>query len=201
MNLPPLITFPDRHLKGIDGVRSDGQPFRNDGRPFAGGMVSPPTAWIDHYDSDAHCVAYSCDGATVGSVHPRLRKCAAGSLHRAGATVHLRWGIIDADREQHEPWPNPHAQWPAVLSWIRSAPLCATAGVYMTRCGIRLIWPLDPPIPVDKCAGHLAGLYSRLRAMGIPADVACMDWTRLFRLPFVRRDGTDQRLPLDIPWI
>src|SRR5262249_55882197 len=72
----------------------------------------------------------------------------------------------------------------------------APAFVYRTRGGYRIVLHLDQPHTIKNaadgfawkalyraCASHLAERY------GIVADPNCADWTRLFRLPHVTRDG------------
>jgi len=68
---------------------------------------------------------------------------------------------------------------------------------YMTAHGCRLVYVLTEPVPVEGPRGLpdlLAGLICQAHMVGPMADLACSDWTRLFRLPRVMRNGapTDQ---------
>ncbi len=62
--------------------------------------------------------------------------------------------------------------------------------VYPTRGGYRLLWRLPAPQRTRGWWRHVkAWLLYLDAAFGIVADPKCTDWTRLYRLPLVRRDG------------
>lgn len=61
--------------------------------------------------------------------------------------------------------------------------------VYTTKHGARYIHVLDDGMPVDEAEAYIRGLSEQYRAAGVIMDPACDDWTRLFRLPKVMRDG------------
>jgi hypothetical protein len=69
---------------------------------------------------------------------------------------------------------------------------------YSTKGGLRLIWQLSKPFPIATPADatlwsayYLAMLEWLRSKYGIIGDPSCKDFTRLFRLPRVRRDGVD----------
>ena len=72
----------------------------------------------------------------------------------------------------------------------------ATCGVYHTLHGRHIVQPLAQPIPVAKAEPYLRRWLLGLESAGLAVDWACRDWTRHFRLPHVRSNGTDYRSPL-----
>lgn len=64
--------------------------------------------------------------------------------------------------------------------------------IYTTRGGLRVVYVLDKPIPVDEFEQLYRGVLAVFTQHGIRFDPACADWTRLFRLPRVTRDGVPQ---------
>lgn len=61
--------------------------------------------------------------------------------------------------------------------------------IYTTKHGARYIHVLAEGVPVDVAEGYIRGLAEVYRAAGVVMDPACFDWSRLFRLPKVLRDG------------
>ncbi len=69
---------------------------------------------------------------------------------------------------------------------------------YQTRGGWRVVFREDFPIANESDAKlwseqYILRLGYLARAFGIVADPKCRDWTRIFRLPFVVRDGVPQQ--------
>ena len=67
---------------------------------------------------------------------------------------------------------------------------------YTTAKGMRLVWFLSEPVPVDGPGGLedlLGGLIATCVQAGLNVDPTCRDWTRIFRLPRVRRE--DEKVP------
>lgn len=60
---------------------------------------------------------------------------------------------------------------------------------YTTLHGARLVYVLERAIPVDQAALMHKGIVRHFQDKGLLLDRACSDWTRLFRLPKVQRDG------------
>jgi hypothetical protein len=71
-----------------------------------------------------------------------------------------------------------------------------TPGYYQTNNGYRLLWveptPLTPAAHEESYPAFLDWLE---KTYGIVGDPTCRNWTRLFRLPFVVRDGEVVDLP------
>lgn len=73
---------------------------------------------------------------------------------------------------------------------------------YRSAGGYRLVWSLSQPIVIDSRdtdeawkRRYLEGLAYLSAHFNIDGDAACSDWTRLFRLPRVKRDRVQQRWP------
>jgi hypothetical protein len=71
---------------------------------------------------------------------------------------------------------------------------------YETRGGGRIVYLLPKPFRIEflGSARQWKQMYAIClayveRCFGIEADPACSDWTRLYRLPFVVRDGESER--------
>lgn len=65
---------------------------------------------------------------------------------------------------------------------------------YTTKGGARLVWKLQQSIPVDEAEPYIRGLIEFIapyfpQGCGFDLDKNCWDWTRVFRLPQVTRDG------------
>ncbi|HET7539994.1 MAG TPA: virulence-associated E family protein [Polyangiaceae bacterium] len=139
------------------------------------------------YDSDAHFVAYEADR--------RLNTQALGAC-----PVKMVLFVVDVDAPNHVV---PSAEW-RQTERAKVARLRAIAPgffAFETLHGYRLVWRLDEPQELTSAAE--AALWSQIyrgwlawleRETGIVGDEKCADWTRLYRLPFVRRDNEDQRL-------
>jgi len=140
------------------------------------------------YDCDAHFVPYVSD-----------RRLNTQAIGKCRATMTLF--VVDVDAPNHAP---PTPEWRATeREKVRRLETIAP-GYYAfeTRGGYRLVWLLSEPQDLDSPAD--AALWPRVycawlawleREAGIVGDASCADWTRCYRLPFVRRDGEDQRLP------
>jgi hypothetical protein len=60
--------------------------------------------------------------------------------------------------------------------------------VYTTRHGVRIIYDLVEPLPVDNAEKRYISMIKEFKRHGLLMDAACKDWTRRFRLPKVVRD-------------
>ncbi len=93
--------------------------------------------------------------------------------------------------------------WAAEASKVRAAFTDQPGYAYSTRGGYRLVWSLAQPFvirtPLEHAvwkATYLARLELLRTRYGIVADRACKDFTRLYRLPRVLRDGERTALTL-----
>lgn len=82
-----------------------------------------------------------------------------------------------------------------VATFLRDHP---SAVAYDTRGGYRLVLPIEPWRLSDAAEWRLRSvcwLASLHRRYGVLADPTCRDWTRVYRLPDVLRDG-ERRAPM-----
>lgn len=145
--------------------------------------------------TDAMAVAYQ---AVEADHFPRLNVSALPVLQEMGYEPELHWAIFDVDNEDHEPWPSPDDAERALSDAFDTLPvsLADAAGGYTTRAGFRLLWKLDPPLPVGLANSFLRKLGREVTKAGVPVDPTSYEWTRLMRLPRAKRDG----VVLD-PWV
>jgi hypothetical protein len=139
------------------------------------------------YSTDAHLVTYVVPGATR---QPRINK--PGLPYFDGFP---KTGVFfcDLDNPAHGEW-TPEL-YEAALARYRSIEILQTAGIYHTAHGARVVQPIVRPVPVEQAEPFIARWLSELRQAGLDPDNSCKDWTRLFRLPNVLRDGKDFRSP------
>lgn len=141
------------------------------------------------YPTDAHLVSYVVQGPDGHPLErqPRVNKSSLDWFDAQGYTLRVDVLIADVDNPDHVNW-TPKLRENFDQLWSDSPPVLETTGVYLTRGGYRLIQPLDEPLSVAEVEGYLLSWLGELQAAGIPADDRCKDWTRLMRLPNVRRD-------------
>jgi hypothetical protein len=153
---------------------------------------------------DRHFVAYA--PAEVGGAYVRLTT-RDGADRETGEPIPCVWSLPEAERPavvmqllvgDVDP---PGHEW--TDEWgERTAKRLAKSGMahYRTRNGYRVIVPLESPVPLESehdgaewSEVYLAWVASVKERYGIELDPVCKDWTRLYRLPNVRRDGHDER--------
>lgn len=127
------------------------------------------------WDSDAHFVTYTTHG-------PRYRKPIAELK-----SVKTEFLVFDCDNENHNPWQDSSD----VIAWFDKAAtlLPSFYTIYTTRSGGRIILYLKHALEVRAAEGLHSTLVKELRSKGLNVDPNCSDWPRMFRLPFVVRDG------------
>jgi AAA domain-containing protein len=163
----PVPVFADRYARGYPA------------HPEAPPALYAPLgrALASRYDTDAHFSAYSCPGV------PR-RLAGRGAL--AAGEVSMVALVADVDHA----WCLEEAAKVDALFAARGRGLA-----YTTRGGYRIVYRLAESIrlatPADAERWKIAydAWRAGLAAYGIDADPACKDWTRLYRLPLVVRDG------------
>jgi len=199
-DLPPLVVFPHKRISGVDALEN-GQWVNRKGYPVVGAPVCPAEALLWGYDTDSHFVGYCVPGTT--DPHPRLNKRSLPELIKQNIEPVLNWFIVDVDNPEHQAWTNPVSafhQLEKELQW-KLGDYGAQVGLYLTKCGYRLVTPITDPKPVSKAEKILTGYVLWLLSCGIEADESCTDWTRMFRAPFVVRDGVPQRYPARFTWL
>lgn len=177
-----VYIFPGQRIVGFNG--------RNQDDVYAFPSMSLSDALLSRHDTDAHAVAYHVPGEEVS---PRLNGESLSYLVSSGAEPMLSVVFVDVDNPGHDPWtggPSGDAACAGLAALLARAP--TGAGGYTTRAGARLVWRLREPLPARRATAFLDALIRYLVSIGIPADSACKDWTRLYRLPYVVRDGVAQ---------
>lgn len=137
------------------------------------------TALAATWPWDAHFAAYSRP-----DVPHRLDSASPGA-----ADVQMVLAAFDVDAPAKATTP----EWYGVELPKVQAIAAAHPGVwvYPTRGGYRLVWRLTAPQPTRGWWRYVKAWLGYLETtFGIVADPKCTDWTRLYRLPLVRRDGS-----------
>ncbi len=153
------------------------------------------TALLTPWDTDAHV-------QLVEDTRPEevLPPGAEGRAYRFSLSLldhphaeHVRLvaAVADLDRPGHAPWPSRAAALLAVAVLREAYP---EATVYSTRAGVRLLWELAAPVPVRFARSWLTQWHAHAARqmppeLGLTWDPSAAEWTRIFRLPRVRRDG------------
>lgn len=142
-------------------------------------------AFSERFDDDPHFTAY----APVND--HRLDHGAIGLV-----PITMQLFVVDVEPAGHAPRT---PEWDAAEQPKIQQAIALGAFYYGTRGGYRLIWQLVEPFTIaskqdaeDWKASYVAALDEIERELGIVGDRACKDWTRLYRLPFVTRDGVQQ---------
>ena len=142
------------------------------------------------WQTDAHFVCYSVVGNNQ-TVFPRLNKPVLPRLRHMGADVHVNILAFDYDNPNHAEWTPELYQvfwgklqtagerWPIAQRWSL---------LYTTKGGARLVYFLAEGVPADKAENKHRWMVNQFAAVGLDLD-HLSDWTRLFRLPYVMRDG------------
>ena len=167
----------DENAKGVEAA------FAN--IPFAQAMA---LAWT----SDAHCTTYTVerDGVPLPA-QPRVNKQALWWMRKQGFELrhHALWADIDLP-DHDKTWRQ--SGWIARTSladqYAYSAGL-VDCWLYFTAKGLRAIRPLATPVLPEQYEALVTTWYADLEAQGIKPDGMCRDWTRLYRLPNVIRQG------------
>lgn len=147
-------------------------------------------ALMDTWVEDAHLATYHVtrdshllDKSIRFSKQPELRH-----LERArakGYAVAHAIRMLDADTEGHVPIT------PAQIAQVAQALRGKPFGWYPTKAGVRLVQLLSRPLSPEEYEHHIMAWLAEVQAL-IPflhVDLKCREWTRLFRLPRVIRDG------------
>ena len=171
-----------------------GWPDRPDKNKFAREEVRPTAlreALTTAHPTDAHCVMYVVQGADQ---HHRILKSHVDDYL---GIVECQVMMVDVDNPPQpdgskRPWQTDDEIRAKHIEFLELNTL-ARAGWYFTNNGLRLVQPLIAPCTPDELERYLLRWHEQLADVGIEADPACKDWTRMYRLPWVRRDGKDVR--------
>ncbi len=194
------MTLPPRPCVILSGAKIPGYPT-----PGAEAYPVEPdglTAICERWPVDAHLFAAVPPGVDHS---PRINDAALPELIAAGREPEIWFIAVDCDNPDHAPHANPAAELAAceqIAKLARSAapgsPL-ATCGVYTTRAGLRLLWQLEEPLKASVAGSYMTSLCHLLIEQGVSGvDKACTNWGRLFRLPYVKRDGKPTNPVMDL---
>lgn len=198
-----VTVFDTSFYPGFDG--DDEDLFR-----LSFGRIMPlRQALTQRWNTDAHMAPYS---VPAEDSLPRLNKPSLKWFQSQSMTFSPQLDIVavDVDMPGHGEvfdWTNMDRWSPPMRTWyaridaaLQSIPELQTAGVYMTRGGLRFVWPLAAHRRIGVALGdsYLRQFVAYLQQKGLPADKSCTQWNRLFRLPFVVRDGQALNLGIDL---
>ncbi len=172
----------DRTVKGIDRLDT---PPRRRGRL----MTLEEALYLEH-ESDAHIVPVVPFPLDDGESCPRLKKAVLPEVRDAGYDLVMTALFYDLDNPQHVA--NDESTAATYRDLVNHLPthLKPTAH-YATRNGWRVVYQLDPPLPVDDAERAHRGFAQVLIAAGLPIDEECKsDWTHIYRAPSVVRDDS-----------
>jgi P4 family phage/plasmid primase-like protien len=195
-----VTVWRDKFVSGWDG--SDVLPTRNP-------RVDLLDAMVAEYETDAHFVPYwlevkQDDVWVAQGKAPRMTINSLERMQVEGGRLQFGYGVADLDcPAAHREGSRVPEEWyiETITTVERAVPGCLW---YQTRGGLRVVWAW--PKTLDYLQ-HVAELQKALKYLRdtwqLPVDML-IDWARCFRLPFVRRDGVDQRLPhhleYPMPW-
>jgi len=134
------------------------------------------------YPYEAHFVTYALtrDGL-VPDAQPRITKGALPWLRAEGFDVRLTAFAGDWDAPGHVEW-TPELRARFDEAWARGEGPFASCVVYLSPRGVRVIQPLETPLPVDEGEPRLrAWLETLVEAGADPSVRDAKDWTRLMR--------------------
>jgi hypothetical protein len=210
--MPLVAVAPHRHAFGVaeaaddwrfpQGSDRNGRPIERAGRVVQEGIASPyevqdlTNALAAEHKTDAHLVPYILRDPR-GFSHPRqprLNKSGLSFVRSLGWHVTVEVLLADIDNPGHVAWTDELRE-----EARRLDRQLATAGVYYSAHGRRIVQPLTVAVRVDESARveHVHAAWLRyLQGLGFHVDDGCQDWTRHYRLPHVRRNGRFSRSEL-----
>lgn len=199
--MPLVAVARHRHHFGVEGESDDWRAPKGserNGRVLREGHVGIGAdyevsdlgnALEREYRTDAHLVPYILRDPRGASMarQPRINKQGLAFVRGLGFSVTVEVLLADIDNPGHVPWTDELREHARKLD----AKL-ATAGVYYSANGRRIVQPLTRPVEVDaggRVEHVLAAWLRELTELGYHPDDGCQDWTRHFRLPHVKRAG------------
>ena len=146
----------------------------------------------NQYDTDAHFAPYWVEDTET---MPRLKRGAIERLERMNTPLRFGIGLLDIDAPDHrdgvpEGWREEMEDKISSLEQEQGVSL----SVYHTRGGCRVLWRLPEPLGVEAYIAMLGSARRVAARHDIEAD-ELTDWQRLYRFPFVVRDGVQMNLP------
>lgn len=144
------------------------------------------------YPKDEHFITYSFETATEQIC--RLRKTSYGSFAMKGIKINTVAFGIDIDHPDHMSWeelgeePEDYFEaWDAIAKEFDG--IEDWRHWYTTKGGFRVVYALKDALDVTVAEKKIKWTCERIQEIGFNVDLKVFDWTRLFRLPRVVRDG------------
>jgi len=149
--------------------------------PFAYQVLELNEALERRYTSDAHLVTYVANGLV------RQQRVNKPGLAAYPHPLRVECFFADVDNPGHALWTD------ETLAEARATDphheALATTGLYYTSAGRRIVQPLEKPVLAGEAEPYIRAWLVSLEQAGLAVDHNCRDWTRHFRLPYVRREG------------
>lgn len=149
------------------------------------------------FSTDAHFALYEPVGNFHQKTWPRLNKPVLDRMRAHDADLAFGMLILDYDNPGHVPWAGPES----VDSFLRVLRRTAHSAefpladqwscLYTTKHGARLVYLLDYDIGPEEYEQRHQWLCQQFSKRGIEIDCSVSDWTRIFRAPFVVRNGEE----------
>ena len=181
--------FPHKHVPGI--AHPDSATW-DEG--VAGCICAPLTEALNTpHQTDAHLILYRVPGEEMW---PRINKPALPHVRAAGGEVEVGFIVLDYDNPDHGGWTD--ASLASFFEYVEQLAddgwpfACLWSAIYTTRGGARFVFTCDEPLDPLVYERKVAWIIKEFGKVGIEIDAGCWDWTRLFRLPDVKRDGEQQ---------
>lgn len=184
-----ILIIPTMYTESWSGSESDGAS------PLF--VMSDLEAFEQAQKTDTMALAYAMPEGTEfdydnPGIMPRLSAKGFASLIAQGREPVLQWAILDVDRPNHETWASKEEA-EHTLSLLDYNSILASAGIYSTRAGFRLMWKLEVPVPISRARGFLNNLMAHVEPLvastGCSLDLGSAEPHRLMRTPRALRDG------------
>ena len=198
-----IQVFPSKMAYALQGFDDMGQPlYKNaERRNATGSLFSLSDVLNEDFDTDAHVCGYRVDyGDSEERIHyDRVSKNGLGAIRARGGEVWCSTIFIDIDlcdivsAKGKVSWSSLEAKkaqelWSLLRSPVPGLP--PAAAVYKTTNGVRIVHPLLEDVPAGaKFEAVISAVHKRYLVAKISIDLACKDWTRMYRLPKVNREG------------
>lgn len=195
-----VTVLPRRNIAGWQGGTLD-RPLTGKGRDaefYA--HVELREALTTQYEGDAHLQPFTISGVDEDLL-PRINIPAFAILESAGYSAIKSAIFIDLDRAGHEPWEDLDEAEEALEDLEDAYPdaFC----IYSTSKGARLVFLTDRELAIDEAEEWQNGLHTKLEGRvpeGLFIDQSSSERNRIFRAPFVVRDGRPTYdLPISFP--
>lgn len=142
------------------------------------------------WTEDAHLIQYVLHSSDEEYVFARVSKhsALAAQLAREGGEIRVNLICLDHDLPDHRAWSDPTEP----LDWLASIPEGAPSPTvwYSTVHGSRLVYVLTDPVShlrAEEISTWLFQQWTKALGSDLEGARACLDWTRLFRLPGATR--------------